>query len=118
MLGKQNFNCLHRLQRRTQLFRRSWKDYTFIIIKAAKRNFGEKVTLKELEQEYDITCKKYDKEPLKYTQFWLRIRNLSQRELINSEVVKKEGRERTTFVSLLNVPAEQIYKEVLKRLEN
>jgi len=55
---------------------------------------------------------------LKYTQFWLRIRNLSQRELINSEVVKKGRKGRTTFVSLLNVPAEQIYKEVLKRLEN
>jgi len=86
--------------------------------KLLKENFGEKVTSKELEQQYDITCKQYDKEPLKYTQFWLRIRNLSQRELINSEVAKKGRKGRTTFVSLLNVPAEQIYKEVLERLEN
>jgi cell division control protein 6 len=86
--------------------------------KLLKENFEEKITTKELEQEYQTTCKKYDKVPLKYTQFWLRIRNLVQRELINSQISNRGKRGRSTFVSLFNVPADQLYEEVKERLEN
>jgi len=86
--------------------------------KLLKENLGEKVTLKDLQQEYSMACEEYDKTPLKYTQLWLRIKNLAQRDLISAEVTSKGRRGKTTFISLLNVPADQMYKETKERLEN
>ncbi|MEM3403528.1 MAG: AAA family ATPase [Nitrososphaeria archaeon] len=86
--------------------------------KLLKENLGERVTLKELQQEYNMSCEEYNKTPLKYTQLWIRIKDLVQRDLISAEVSSRGHRGKTTFISLLNVPAEQIYNETKERLKN
>lgn len=87
------------------------------LTKLLKEQLDSYVTLKILEQEYENMCKKFGKEALKHTQFWLKIKNLSQKEIISSTVTGVEPKGRTTLISLLNVPAEQLYNEIKERLE-
>ncbi|MEM2740938.1 MAG: hypothetical protein QXD95_02135, partial [Nitrososphaeria archaeon] len=87
------------------------------LTKLLKEQLDSYVTLKILEQEYENMCKKFGKEALKHTQFWLKIKNLSQKEIISSTVTGAEPKGRTTLISLLNVPAEQLYNEIKERLE-
>jgi len=87
------------------------------LAKLLKEQLDDYVTLKILEQEYQITCKKLGREALKHTQFWLRVKNLAQRELISSRVLHEGSKGKRTLISLLNIPAEQLYNEVKERLE-
>jgi cell division control protein 6 len=87
------------------------------LAKLLKEQLEDRITLKILEEEYKIMCKKYGKEALKHTQFWLRVKNLAQREFIDSKVLQADPRGRTTVISLLNIPAEQLYDEIKERLE-
>ncbi len=87
------------------------------LTKLLKEQLDNYVTLKVLEQEYESMCKKFGKEALKHTQFWLKIKNLSQKEIISSTITSAEPKGRTTLISLLNIPAEQLYNEIKERLK-
>lgn len=87
------------------------------LTKLLKEQLDNYVTLKVLKQEYKSMCKKFGKEALKHTQFWLKIKNLSQKEIISSTITSAEPKGRTTLISLLNIPAEQLYNEIKERLK-
>ncbi|WGI16730.1 ORC1-type DNA replication protein [Methanonatronarchaeum sp. AMET-Sl] len=75
------------------------------------------VTTGEVEKNYKIICEGHNIKPRGYTQFWHYIQELNNMGVIDTSLSGKGKRGRTTQISLPDIPANMLKKEIQKHIE-
>ncbi|MCS7097018.1 MAG: ORC1-type DNA replication protein [Candidatus Methanomethylicia archaeon] len=86
------------------------------IVKCLKKCEQEYVNIGEVEKTYKLLCEEYNVEPRGHTKVWEYIQNLKNIGLIATRVCTIEPKGRTTQISLMEIPAEILEKELIKRI--
>jgi len=93
------------------------KNHEKIILLALARTLknGEVyITSSELYENYKVICEEYNIEPKSYTRFWERLQKLEDLGFIRIKVLSEGRKGRKTFISLPEIPASILEKELPK----
>jgi cell division control protein 6 len=82
-----------------------------------KKNYGIHVSFSDVEEEYNLLCEAKNIEPRKHTQLWEYLQNLKNAGLIYAKTINKGNRGRTTIISIHDIPAEVLERQVKTILE-
>lgn len=74
------------------------------------------LTMGEAEEAYRIVCEEYGEKPRRHTQLWKYVNNLSAADVVKSKVSSDGLRGKTTLIGLPYVSAEELERELSKRL--
>ena len=74
------------------------------------------VTMGEAEEAYRIVCEEYGEKPRRHTQLWKYVNDLSAADVVKSKVSSDGLRGKTTLIGLPYVSAEELERELSRRL--
>ena len=74
------------------------------------------LTMGEAEEAYRIVCEEYDEKPRRHTQLWKYVNDLSAADVVKSKVSSDGLRGKTTLIGLPYVSAEELERELSRRL--
>jgi cell division control protein 6 len=75
------------------------------------------ITMGEAEEAYKIVCEEYGEKSRRHTQLWKYVNDLSAAQIIRAKVSSSGVRGKTTLIGLPYVPAEELERELSRRLE-
>ncbi|MGQ9566071.1 MAG: ORC1-type DNA replication protein [Candidatus Bathyarchaeales archaeon] len=75
------------------------------------------ITMGEAEESYLIVCEEYGEKPRRHTQLWKYVNNLSAADIIGAKVSEGGVRGKTTLIELPYIPAEELERELSRRLK-
>ncbi|MBX5327664.1 MAG: ORC1-type DNA replication protein [Candidatus Bathyarchaeia archaeon] len=75
------------------------------------------ITMGEAEEAYYIVCEEYGEKPRGHTQLWKYVNNLSATDIIGAKVSEGGVRGKTTLIELPFIPAEELERELSRRLK-
>lgn len=93
--------------------------HRFLLLALARKlrkNEKAYVTMGEIEELYHIVCEEYGEKPRRHTQIWNYIHDLESCGIINIKLSGSGVRGKTTLISLPDVPASILEKELLTLL--
>jgi cell division control protein 6 len=76
------------------------------------------ITMGEAEEAYRIVCEEYGEKSRRHTQLWKYVNDLSAAQIIKAKVSSSGLRGKTTLIGLPYVPAEELERELSRRLES
>ncbi|MEQ9715644.1 MAG: ORC1-type DNA replication protein [Candidatus Asgardarchaeum sp.] len=88
----------------------------FAIAKFLRNKKRAYITTGELKREYKLICEEFEIQPVKHTQLWKYVNELTELGYIRSKRSGSGYRGKTTLISLEDVPAETIEKILLSSL--
>jgi len=82
-----------------------------------KQTSATYITMGEAEEAYNIVCEEYGEKPRRHTQLWKYVNNLSASDVIRAKVSEGGVRGKTTLIGLPYVPADELERELSRRLK-
>ena len=82
-----------------------------------KENQSAHVSLVEAEEAYAVACEEFSVKPHSHTQLWKYLQILMSRGIVRGEVSGEGSRGRSSVISLPDIPADELEKELASLLE-
>jgi archaeal cell division control protein 6 len=104
--------------RRSELASLSLHEKLFLLALARyfKENDDAYVSMGDVERAYSVVCEEFDEAPNSHTQVWKNVQYLAKLGVLKAEVGAAEVRGRTNRISLPNIPAVELEREMFESL--